>query len=209
MRTTVVALLGLLSISALALACSGAIEPITGSDDAGAGGGADAAKPDASLGTDGGLVVADAAPDDAHVKKGDAATSDAGTCADNAPCDVEGAFCKPSPCNDPCQFCNVFSCVNGTWQGLEAFPLPQNECASTFPCGGATCTHGNYCLEQNAGVAFPDGGIVPPTYTCVPMDPTCLGGCGCAMNAAKKTSSCTPSNCTAPDGGPIVHCYGI
>ncbi|MBK6698130.1 MAG: hypothetical protein IPG50_38985 [Myxococcales bacterium] len=140
--------------------------------------------------------------------KADAAASCA-TAKEGQACGSEGQMCTPSPCNDPCQFCNILSCQSGTWQRMEAFPLPQTECAPSFACGSFTCKRGEFCVARHSGPMPLEGGS-GVSYECVDLQTTCGGGCACALSAAKLLNlACTPTTCDAPAGGPVVQCYGI
>jgi hypothetical protein len=184
------------------------------SEPQGDGGSRRAEEGGALLALDGSVTVADAAAfadarADADASDGGASSTCSAATQGGEPCAVEGAFCSPSPCTDKCQFCNVLSCTGGTWQTIEAFPLPQDQCADTFPCGAETCTSAEYCLAVHPGVALPDGGPPPPSYACVPFGTTCTAGCACAMSAAQGSSACTPSSCAASNGGALVQCDGV
>lgn len=204
MRRTLLSLSAASLFTALAVACGGSVDApasATGND-AGAAG--------SSVSRDGGssgvvVVVHDAGTTVTQKKDASSTT----TCTEGSPCAKEGEYCSPQPCTDPCQFCNSMQCIYGQWQQIEAAPLPPDQCADTFPCGASTCSKGNFCNVMYAGVALPDGGTVPPTYVCLPLDPSCMGGCSCAISAAKKSQSCQPASCASPSGGPVVQCYGI
>lgn len=112
--------------------------------------------------------AADAPADDASATCADASEGEA--------CASEGAFCG-GPCTDECSFCNLLACREGTWQRMEAFPLPCYECGPELRC----VTGEQYCQR-----AFDDTGM-PDFFECRELPSACTSDVTCTCLEAELT----------------------
>ncbi len=179
-----------------------------GDDDSGSDTGSDTGS---EAGTDSGFDAADAAVDtnteDASADVGEDAGSDASedssvdadagsdadVCASAAlgeACPEDGVSCG-GPCTDECSFCNVIFCRDGTWQRLEAPPLPCFSCGDSLRCPIGD----SFCAQTISDVVGE-----PDDFRCVDTPADCVGGADCACLAA----SVIFSMCEEVEGGIVV-----
>ena len=72
------------------------------------------------------------------------------------PCSGSGLSCGGEHCTNECDWCNVITCIDGKWQGLEAFPRPGcNACE--IP--GGYCDPGDY-VKPNCKSGFHEDGAI-------------------------------------------------
>ena len=126
-----------------------------------------------------------------------AVSSDGGdVCAsarEGAACSTPGVMCGGEGCGDVCSFCNLLGCLGGTWQNVEASPLP------CFPCGESQCVIG----DQYCRIVHDDTGL-PPSYDCLDTPAGCDPvGCMC-LEAAVHPNTCTEGE----NGAVVVEYYG-
>ena len=129
---------------------------------------------------------------------------------------VQGAKCSTgdvscvqgNPCCD-----GKWDCTNGRWNllmfGCACLPADAGWDAGPFVCGGATCTASQMCVDQAPGIAFPDGGTPPHSYSCSGIPSACAPNPTCAC--VKANGACAPTglaSCDENAGHITVHCLG-
>jgi hypothetical protein len=126
-------------------------------------------------------------------------------------CGASDLACQPA---DPCCTGYEWVCTEGEWQkeGLGC----ACQAMMPFPCGTTTCQGGQICEDQPPGVAVPDGGTPPDSYTCVPVPSACAASpsCACIGDALPSSDPCSPKTplvtCTEDGAGHVtLHCLGI
>jgi len=145
--------------------------------------------------------------------------SDAGS--DGAACitPVEGASCSPNdtacePPGDVCCIGYAWICQNGAWTKASvgcACLTDSGGGGGPFACGpSTTCSSGSrYCVDQAPGIALPDGGTPPDSYSCDALPPACQTNPTCAC--VKANGACSPTavaSCDESSGQVTVHCMG-
>ena len=93
----------------------------------------------------------------------------------------------------------------GTDALVDAAPPPPG---NPFTCGDATCTTGQtYCRIRSGPFGFPDGGQLPPSYSCRPL--CSADDCSC-VTVNQGDSYCPSSGCEKTDAGAVIaHCGPI
>jgi hypothetical protein len=144
-----------------------------------AGGGSSPAGSGGSLADGGGCI---------NPTEGQPCTPDQTVCFLGDPCCVGGWGCDPSTMTWQKQF---YGCG----------------CPPPVPCGTTMCQPGtSYCEAAGPGVAPADGGTPSPSYACVAIPPSCVGGptCACIEAVLGPSRACTCAQ--DPSGIFAVHC---
>jgi hypothetical protein len=131
---------------------------------------------------------------------------------------VEGSNCSTSDvaCQPPGDICCVgysWMCFNGQWKKMGVGCACQVEAGlpegGPFACGGTTCdSPGQVCVDQAPGIALPDGGVPPDSYSCGSLPAACAGDPTCACVSAHDPCSTQLSGCDESGGAITVHCMG-
>jgi hypothetical protein len=132
---------------------------------------------------------------------------------------VEGASCSQSDvaCQPPGDICCVgyaWMCQNGQWTKAGVGCACQVEAGvpdgGPFACGpSATCNSSTqYCVDQAPGIAFPDGGTPPDSYTCNSLPTACALDPTCACVTAHNACPTSVASCDDTGGQVTVHCMG-
>ena len=139
---------------------------------------------------------------------GDGATGDGGCIAP-----TEGASCSPNDvaCQPPGDVCCVgyaWMCQNGVW--VKAGVGCACYVGGPFACGPSTTCNSKqqYCVDQAPGIALPDGGTPPDSYSCGSMPADCASYPTCACVTAHNPCPTQVSSCTENNGEVTVHCMG-
>jgi hypothetical protein len=111
---------------------------------------------------------------------------------EDTPCEVDGMSCG-GPCTDPCSFCNLMVCMSGTWENVEAFPMP------CFLCGDLECLQPEeYCRISRSDVVG-----IPDVTECVALPEECVEPtCECLATTVSY------DNCTDENGEVTVEYFG-
>ncbi len=81
-----------------------------------------------------------------------------------------------------------------------------NGSGTPFICGNTKCVTGQtYCLMRAGPFQGPDGGALPPTYFCSPLDCS-TRDCACVV-ANQGDTYCSRAACEQTDAGQVIaHC---
>jgi len=127
---------------------------------------------------------------------------------------VEGTSCSANdvacqPQGNVCCIGYEWACQSGAWTKLGVGCACQAADAGPFACGSATCSGSEYCVDQAPGIALPDGGTPPDSFTCSELPPACEATPTCSC--VKANGACAPTqvaSCDESNGQVTVHCLG-
>jgi hypothetical protein len=140
---------------------------------------------------------------------GDGSTVGDGGCiapTEGASCSSNDVACQPP--GDVCCVGYAWMCQNGAWTKAGV------GCAcyvgQPFACGGSTSCNSKsqYCVDQAPGVALPDGGVPPDSYSCDSMPAECASFPTCACVTAHNPCPTALAGCDESNGEVTVHCMG-
>lgn len=126
-------------------------------------------------------------------------------------CSANDVACQPQ--GDICCIGYSWICQNGVWTKASVGCACQTglgdggpfACGPTTTCSSAT----QYCDDQPPGIALPDGGVPPDSYTCVALPAECASNPTCAC--VESHGACSPNtvaSCDESAGQVTVHCLG-
>ena len=129
---------------------------------------------------------------------------------------TEGQSCSTSDvaCQPPGDICCVgyaWMCSNGTWTKAGVGCACQVEAGlSDFACGpSAMCSaQAQTCIDQAPGIAYPDGGVPPDSYSCTALPSACANDRTCACVTAHDPCPTAVASCDDTGGAVTVHCMG-
>jgi len=139
---------------------------------------------------------------------GDSSTGGDGGCISP----TEGASCSPNDvaCQPADICCTGYSwmCQNAVWAkagvGCACFV------GGPFACGpSATCnSKSQFCVDQAPGIALPDGGTPPDSFSCSSLPAECTSYPTCACVSQHDPCPTSLASCDDSNGEVTVHCMG-